>query len=541
MDEVERGNRAEGEAERNWRANLRALGGVQPRVAEAARGEVEGVEWVYGRDGALTALVEGKWWSGTSLPGRVAKSVLGAFVLQGGVACFLNPTHASQVRVVLGMLGPGQAVVVAVPDVRTLRLILHGEDFSGAIEGHRLWLCEGEGWAGQLEGIFEEHAGLPLPQQFVRLPGIEEDLVGRMIAEAEAVIGRRTKARGAMAAGLREKKRTKGAGVARVCVAAASQFRLWGDAGHVLTEVMGGGGAGVEVVRVDTDDPASSSPLALAMAVSECDALVTVNLGRSDWPGVLGMDQGWVTWVVAPRVPAYQAEAKGDGLILADGAWVEMARAAGWPAERVRVGGWPGKRVGTVEGGYIAIIVDTLELRPPARVEDMSSHRLLWEMIVEELGGNPFALGEDVERYLEERIERMGIEEEGFDRLMFVEKLILPAYQQGLARALAAEKWPVRLFGRGWGELAEFKECWGGVVESREAFEAAVAGAAAVVHVWPWGHAHPIDAVGRPVVRRRGQRRETFMREVKAAVGGLCSHTSPSLSREGVMVLVGGR
>jgi hypothetical protein len=129
----------------------------------------------------------------------------------------------------------------------------------------------------------------------------------------------------------------------------------------------------------------------------------------------------------------------------------------------------------------------------------MSSHGLLWETIAAEVARDPLVLGDDAGVYLSRWCERAGVE--GVDRRVFVERLILPAYQQAVARALVAAGVELRLYGRGWDEVEGLSKYWGGVIRDREELRAALEEAAGVVHVWPVAWAHPVEFVGRPVVR----------------------------------------
>src|SRR5438067_571420 len=140
-------------ARRNFKANLLALEGRQPELAAAVADDLPDVEWVLARDGALTARVDGTWWSGCSLPQRAAQSLLEKMDLKAMVTCFLSPTHAGQVRVTLDRLSGAQALIAAVPDVADLRLMLCCETFEMAIRAGRLWFAWGEGWDVELEWL----------------------------------------------------------------------------------------------------------------------------------------------------------------------------------------------------------------------------------------------------------------------------------------------------------------------------------------------------------------------------------------------------
>src|SRR5580704_11925239 len=85
-------------AEDVFQANLKALYARQPDAA-AAVGNVhlEGLTWLYGRDGCLTAQsADGKWWGGSSLPLQVGRTLMKSLEMVGSVGCFLSPATAGQ-------------------------------------------------------------------------------------------------------------------------------------------------------------------------------------------------------------------------------------------------------------------------------------------------------------------------------------------------------------------------------------------------------------------------------------------------------------
>jgi hypothetical protein len=259
---------------------------------------------------------------------------------------------------------------------------------------------------------------------------------------------------------------------------------------------------GVECVRFDSDDPAGSSPLALAAAGADCDAMLAANIGRSEVGAVVNEELPLITWVTTPRIPAYAAAGPHDALLLADEQWVSRAHAAGWPENRLVVARWPGRVLAAQPDrpGHLAIIADTLDVYAP-RTFELSSHGLLWEMIRGELVKNPFALGHDVLAYLKYRMQRTGIQQQGLNWDSFIDELIVPAWQQGIARVILAAGLPLRLHGLGWGNLADLSHCAAGPVVNRCGLESAACAATALVHLWPLASAHAMDGLGRPVIR----------------------------------------
>jgi hypothetical protein len=512
-------------AQVNWRANVRALSLRQPRLIDAARAAPGGVaEWVFARDGSLTAFDgDGHWWVGCSVPLLAARAMLKTLDTGGRVACFLSPTLAAHLRVTLDTLRPDQAVVSINPDLPTLGVLLRCGDFSAEITRGRLWFAWGDDWPAELSDVFGANPGLATPSQFVRLPITPAETVEPLIAAAQKVFAEQNAARAAAVAALRDGPRRRGSARPRVCVLAPGTFRLWDDAPAVLAEALAESAesAGIEPVRFDSDHPLCGSALALAGAAAEGDAVVAADVARCDAPNVVPPSVAWVTWVTTPRVPPAPADAPRDAVILADGAWRGIAAQAGWPADRVRVGGWPRgsetPRATAPPRDSLALIADTRRLDPPEKLSEFSSHLLLWERIRADLERDPFGAARDAAAYLERAIRACGMDAERLDRRLFIDALVVPAYQQGLARVLLRERIPVLLYGTGWDDLAPFAPLARGAVDSRQALRQIASESAALVHAWPGGHPHPADALGRPVVRP-GLSERAFLQAARRAL-----------------------
>lgn len=518
------------EAARNWDANLLALHRTQPELAESLRlHDVNGsvAEWVYARDGALTAFTEpDAWWTGCSLPRRSAEVMLKTLEISGVVGCFLAPEHAAHLRVALDKLEPRQAVISVHSDSHQLALLLHCGDLGPDIAAGRLWFAAGQTWPDELRRTLETLPGLPTPSNFIRLPVTDAETIDHLVAEAQRVFSAETARRTGQLQRSRDGWRARPAaavGPLRICAIAPSHFRLWDDAGSVLADVLeqtSPPDGSVECRRLDVDNPASASPLALAEAAAGCDAVVAANLSRADVPHVIPDQMPWMTWVTTPRVPPVAASGPADRLILCDAALLDAARGAGWAGDRIAVAAWPvwgaAVRAEAVPAGApIAIIEDTRPLDPPEGLKDFSSHQLLWELIEQELRRDPLLSGEDINGFLSARMRKLGIADDGFDRRLFIDRLIVPARQHGIARHLLRAGLPVRLYGRGWDRIEDFKKCSTGAVSSRRQLEEAVAASALIVHTAVERHAHPLDVCGRPVVRACGRRPASLLDAVR--------------------------
>jgi hypothetical protein len=187
---------------------------------------------------------------------------------------------------------------------------------------------------------------------------------------------------------------------------------------------------------------------------------------------------------------------------------------------------------------YLAILADASSLEPPKHVAEYSSHALLWDAIAAELLANPFTLT-NVDAFLDERMRQLQIAPDNFNRLLFIERLIMPAYQQGLAQLLVRHGIPVRCHGRGWEKIEALGECAAGQISTREQFDAAIGAATALLHCWPTEYAHPVDAAGRPVLRAFGKSRDQFLRDAKAALEGalpLHNHCKDPLTAQAALI-----
>jgi hypothetical protein len=499
-------NRAHVCAAENRAENVRALLHTQPDLIDPLSESEPGVEWVFGRDGALTARdTRGRWAAGCSLPRRAAREMLRKLEVHGSVACFLAPPHAAQVSVALEFMRPEQAIVALVPTVDHLRAILCCENFADAISSHRLWLVAGELWPAQLAKLYEEHPGLAPPAQFIRVPASPDELIEPLVNEAQQVISQVTTRRSRQMQSVRARPWTKPS-VTRLCVVAPTRFRLWNDLGHALVVAAREAAHSSDDLTwtlYDADDPAFGSPLALAETARQCSALLTANTARCDLPGVLPIEMPWLTWVTAPRIPSFSAAGLNDQLLLANAAARDVALRQGWPPPRVHVATWPTRMPPPDDfAKAIAIIADTRVLDVPEDLNDYSSHTLLWEAIRDELLHNPRTLGDDTGAYLTTRMRKMCISPDVLPTHRFIEQLIIPAYQQGVARAMFREQGrSVQLHGECWDRIGEFARHAHGPVASRHRFDEVVAASRALVHVWPTRHAHPIDHTGRPVLR----------------------------------------
>jgi hypothetical protein len=506
---------AERLAAANFAANCSALLITQPEFGQALLPPRGPVEWVFGRDGALTALdQEGNWVSGCSMPRAAAITMLKKMEVNAACTCFLAPPHAAHLRTALDKFTLEQAIIAAIPDETDIRCLLACEDFSRDIAAHRLWFAGGADYAAMIESILAKEIGLAVPAQFLRLHASDEQLIQKMIEEATGVFSRITLARSQLIAQINQNSSPPHP--PRFCVMTPMRFGLWNDEGRVLAQ-----SAPADSLGLDTSDPASSSPLKLASTAVECGALLTPNLARADMPGAVPMNIPWFTWITNNRIPAVNLAGPHDRLLVAGVSMRAAALAAEWPADRVHLAVWPRVTLPAAKGKRIlTVVADTATVNTPEDLEDFSSHRVLWETIRGELCNDPFAVEGDPAEYLLARMRQYEVSADALPHERFLHELIVPAYQQSCVRALLKAGFPMELYGKGWAAIDEFRPYAAEVLNSQEEKNSALASATVLVDLWPWREGHPISAIDRPVIRREGRSLGAFVQRARQVLGG---------------------
>jgi hypothetical protein len=512
-------------------ANTAAIGQTQPNLLSALPAVPDRLEWVFGRDGSLTAREDDCWISGCSLPQHTADHLLRTLNLRGVVGCFLNPNHAAQIRAALNRTSSEQSIIALVRDEAAFHLMLHCEDFSSDIARGRLWFVTGLKWEDQLRQLLQNRSGLPIPGQFIRTALTDPEQMHQWIESAQSIFTAETARRERDGADLCRRWRSDNAGKSW-CVLAGSRFKLWNGAPQALYEQLLADGAALS--RYDPDHPTTASPWALVQSATECRGMIMADLARGDFPSLLPMQMPWITWITGPRIPNFPAAGPNDRLLLADPAWVKRAQEAGWPQDRLAIALWPQRSTAaanelrTASRGHLALLIDThpIDLEPDM---ELSSHRLLWQAIANEIAADPFGIAPDAASYLHEHRQRMNISEEGFDAPRFITQLILPAYQQAVAGLLIQNKLPLRLWGAGWNQMDEFKPFSAGGIDTQADFTSAVSGAAVLVHPLPVpSQSHEIDTCNRPVLRPPGRRKESFIQAARQILNTPLQAPQPS-------------
>jgi hypothetical protein len=536
---------AERLSRKTWQSNYRALLNTQPAVAELLNAVHLDVEWVFARDGSLSARTNGRWWADCSVPLLAGRTMLRSLPDESVGSCQLMPAHVGLVRAARERMGNCPVLFVAQPDAIIARMILSCHDFSDQIDRHRFWIVSGLDWLQHLERIFTDYPGLATPLRFIRTRLTNEELTLPAITAIQSVFSKALSLRG------EEINRLKAEPIATVdhksiLLVGGTEFRLW-EFGTDLIEQQLRSRAhidGLTIRRFDMDDALCGSPLALLQAARQSGSVVAADVCRADCNQLLSPDIAWITWLTQPGAPPFDSAGPRDALILADEKWTPIARVAGWPASRIRVCGWPVHPVASSDcEKVLGFICDTRKIQIPTTVADFSSHRLLWELIEEELAANPLAL-EDVDGYLANRASQLNIAIDALDRPRFVEEMILPAYQQGLARMLISAGVSIQLWGKGWGDLEEFAKKTSGAVSSRAELEEAIGTCKGLIYCWPTRGAHPMEMFGKQVVYRSGMDRSALIREARRVIGMPVKLSAPSamggLAKLVMELIVGG-
>jgi hypothetical protein len=532
---------AAAQAARNWAANLRGLAVAQPGFADRVQSLAVAGEWLFARDGSLTLQpTPGEWLGGCSIPYRACAVMLKTLDPRGTIQCFLAAAHAAEVKAALERLTAQQAVLVLQPQAGLIRTILACEDFTAALADHRLFFVTGDAWQDDLRRLFADRPGLPAPQQFIKLPTLAAELADPLIAGASAVFTAVNADRAERIRVLRDAPRTSRT-TDTIAVIAGSKFGLWDDSGATLASALLPSDA-INLRRLDCDSPLLAGPLATAEHCSKASVLVTADVARCDFPDVLSRDLPWVTWVTRGRIPSPAAAGPRDALLVADPAWCDLAIASGWNAERVDVAGFPMMTPSLHDRAFDGwtVLADTTPMQQPKALKEFSSHQLLWESIHHQLIRDPFAL-DDIASFLHRHCRQQNVDEATLDRRMFIESLLVPAYQQGLVRALIQARVSVRLFGGGWEQIDDFRLHAAGPIRDRSALADALASSRRLIHVWPSTAIHPIFATGLPVLRRRVSPLDAFVRDAKSGQISAASPVSvPPISLERVLRVLGG-
>lgn len=433
--------------------------------------------------------------------------MLEGFEPSSTLACFLHPMHPAALRIALDLLSPQQALVALLAPGEPLAAWLMCEDFTPDLAEHRLFFAT---TPDELERLLLTYPGLPTPGQFIRTVAIDDDTCRQLVDACQAAFSRVHEARTALLNQLLQPRPAHRRPPARIVVSAARRFQLWDDAAETLSR-LAQSLPDLNTLPWPHDDPLHTAPLALARLAADADAVLLADLVRSDLAGQLASDCPLVTLATSPRVPAYPGN-RLDLVLLTGSRQPADWHRAGWPDSRIVLAELPPLPVPPSPSGtpVVGLLADTLPLRIPPAIEEFSSHRLLWERAAAEIAADPAIVAEDALAYLERLRHEMGVDHTHFPLETFVRQLVIPAWQQSVARHLLAAGIPLHLHGRGWDRLgdaaADLLPHWRGPIRSQNDLLAAATPLSALVRPLPLPGDTPARRLGRPLLTVRGPR-----------------------------------
>ncbi len=488
-------------AQRNYAECLAALRQSQPDVARQLPPAPPGVEWLFGRDGALSAKEPGGDWLGRcSLPMRVARELLADMAATGRVSVLLYPTHAAQIRFALDQITSQQALIALMESPFDAACALACEAFAVEIGAGRLYFAVGPEWAEQVAQLLSARPGLPMPQQCLRTSLLSAETSRQMVDAMSRIVDAASRQASELVQRLRIEFRWQPHGP--VLVLAGSAYRTW-DFGTPSLEAILRSQASVPCTFLDIDRPDCASAAALLGAMSGHRAVLAAELTRADLPQVLPTDMPVVTWLLHGRAPAARDVGSRDKLIVATDELHRQARQGGWSEDRLLLAGVALPRPASLEP-RVGIVADRVEVNPAKQKFQLSSHRLLYEAIGDALLRDPLSLGCSASDYLALQAAELGLKPDTLDSYLFVERLILPAYARGIARLLHSQGVPICLIGAGWEADAELRSSHAGNPLSRAELLEAAGSCAVLADIWPIEFPPPVALFGRPVLATAG-------------------------------------
>lgn len=501
----------------NFERNRAALERRWPRAAMCLPDRLPELEWLYARDGALSGRhVDRQWFGECSVPARSAERMFARLQIDSPTAILLGPTHAQQIRVVLEKLSRDQALLVVIPGEFTAGVIAACHDFTDALNAGQLWLAAGPDWEVELQAILDRNEGIAPASVMIRVPGLNSDVVDAVHKPCDLLLSKHAASQKQRVELVMAKPRLPRTPARRLCVMTGA-FGLWNDAASQLNDLIASAGDRLDCVRIDTANAAQRSSLYAARAAEGSDAIVTANVGRSDRAGIVPHNVPWTSWATT-RVPAFEPNAPLDTLVIADEAMRPLASRAGWPADRVRVGAEPLQDLPAASGeARVSVIADLAPIVVPKPIEDMSSHRVIWDAVERDLIDDPLRVGTSAEAYLHRWCDRVGVPRASFPTSLVVDLLVTPIFIREVTRQLVTRGAPINVWGRGWETVEAVRPMCRGGIADRGQLRVALERTTAILDLWPNAVAHPARRTGRPVLSVAGAMWHELLSSIRTA------------------------
>jgi hypothetical protein len=505
------------QAAANFELNRAALERVWPRAVIALPEHFPDVEWLFARDGSLSARhIDGEWVGGQSVPRLAAQRLYGKFVLSGSTGALLAPTHAQQMVRVLDRTSARQAVIAIIPGETTAGILMSCADFSQAILDRRLWIAVGPDWRVELKAILDTNDGIAPISMMIRVPGLNQHELDLVQKSCDQTLATHNQAHRHLVSMIHAKPRSPNRPATSALVVGGA-FELWNDGPSMLGELAARSTLRCEVL--DSSRPDQSSALRLARRAEANDAIVMANVGRADLANIVPDNVPWVTFATH-RVPGFVASAPMDVVVVVDEASRERATLAGWPAAQVRFAVEPVDVLPLETGAGAAVIADCPVIVMPQSIHDMSSHRLAWEWVEQTLSADPLALGGAfggaIDPLLQAAATKAGVPAESMPVDVLRDQLIAPLFVREMTRQLVRRA-GLRVFGQGWDQLPDVASAWRWSVGSKDELKAALKQSAVLVDLWPTQSTHRVRRVGRPTLRAWGRSWSALLGDLRSA------------------------
>jgi len=414
------------------------------------------------------------------------------------VSCLLDPQHAQMIRAVLEKLEDSKSLIVVIPDDLTSRIILGCADFSGPIGSHKMILVHGYDWAKQLDRLFDLRPGLPLPSQFVKLNALGGARFEELKSLAEKSLSNAATRRNHVTSLVRSQAEQPGNRQQSMCILGRSAWNIFDDAACHLLNL---GIADNSVSVIDLADPVQTSTLALLTACQNADVLVAADWYRADQPGVIPERIAMITFASKLRVAQFDPTTR-NRLIAADCEIARCAIQSGWPAACVQIACEAPltHQASEYHPKQVILMFDLPDLAPPKAISEVSTRKLVWDRVREEISADPFAARGAPVTYLTKLFGKLNVTAEPEVIDVMLNRLVHPQLAIATAAKLQDRVKNFSIRGRGWDRVEGVAAVWKGAIQTTANFVAATERASVLLDVWPGLASHRARRCGLPLV-----------------------------------------
>lgn len=474
-----------------WQENLAALQAVNALLAEelAALPIPPHVQPAVGRDQSPTFLIQlpdgqREWFGRTSMPTVSAEGLLKQFKAGTGTVVTAGIGSGLEVKLLGERLGRHRATIVLETDPLNLALALRLWKMKESLQSRRVILLlasDHEGLAQRLAAFCQEHPGLEPPSRMLAWPwrdGSENQVWQNLLTQTSDRVAYERNALRAKQIELLTRSRQRGQSPGAVVVMTTMPDLLIGRAAESLAD--GAEAAGLETACCWPENPLRAGSLAGlcvagALAGQGCSVqMILVDACRNS--AALGdIPDGLVTWLVTAEdlgenfVPV---AGKDDWIVTSTDSQKELLLRKGWSPQRVLAGApfispkaWAATDDGPRSG--VVLLHDLTPEDPDKAGVTLYSHKVLWQALRERLNSQCDWQPSEASRWLVGAQKATGIDladaavQQQF--MEIVQRHLAPSILLSrAAKAIREAGLTLRIYGRGWGEVAWAKEMYAG-------------------------------------------------------------------------------